>query len=145
MQPFWLRSVVAAAFIVSAVSSCASSTSPESRALDGPWTSGPACLSLGLNLSWTNAGVSGSGTYRTDIGPTTCGAAPLLAASGAVVLDAHRKSSTSLEGTMTFDGKTRATFLGTLTITGGSGSIVGTAVTPDGRALAFGISEGLIP
>ena len=99
MQPFRIRSVAVAALIVVAQSSCASSTSPESRALDGPWTSGPICLALALKLSWTDADVIGSGTYRTDVGPPGCEATPLLVGSGAVVLQAHRTSSTSLSGT----------------------------------------------
>jgi len=145
MQPFRIRLVAVAALITLTVTSCASSTSPESRALDGPWTSGPICLALALNLSWTDADVSGSGTYRTDVGPPGCAAAPLLVASGTVTLQAHRTSSTALSGSMTFDGRTHAQFTGTLTITGRSGSIVGSAVTADGHTLAVGISEGLIP
>lgn len=126
--------------------SCSSSTSPATKALDGDWTTGHACLTLGLKLSWTDAHMSGSGLYRTDDGPTSgCPVLSPLGAVGNVALDARRTSSTALSGTMTFDDKTRATFTGTLTPNPGGGRIDASVLTPDGSATLVTIFEGLIP
>ena len=146
MQRTHIRRLLLAAAAAVASASCGASTSPSLHALDGPWTSGHACLSLGFNLSWTGNEVDGSGNYRTDVGPVTCAPAPAaLLDFGSVVMTAIRPSATAITGTMTFDGATRAKFTGTLVRNSGGARIDGTVTMPDGGAAAFTVFEGLIP
>jgi hypothetical protein len=133
-----------AVLVAFGATSCTVSTSPATRLLDGEWTTGHACLTLGLSLNWTDADVSGTGTYRTDDGPTGCADSRLLGTSGEVALVAHRMSSTSLSGTMTFDNKTHAVFTGILTTTSGV-RIDASVVPPNDTAMMVRIFEGLIP
>ncbi|HEX4684423.1 MAG TPA: hypothetical protein VH277_17020 [Gemmatimonadaceae bacterium] len=126
--------------------SCTSTTSPASRALDGEWTTpGHGCFTLGFTLDWRDDNVSGSGGYRTDAGPVGCVRPPGLQAFGAATVSATRPSTSTLSGTMTFDGGTRATFAGVLVDVNGGFSIAGTIVMPDGSAEAVTIYQGAVP
>jgi hypothetical protein len=144
MQPANSRTFAFAALIAFAVA-CSSSTSPADRALDGPWTTGLACLTLGLDLNWTSSHVTGDGNYRTGAGPTSCPALAGLHDLGTVSLTATRLSPTVVSGTMTFDGATRTTFTGNLIENSGSGRIDALVTLSDGTAVQVGLIEGLIP
>jgi hypothetical protein len=145
MQRTFIRTWFVAGVIGVTTLSCSSNTSPATRALDGPWTTGHSCLALGLNLSWTTFKVDGDGTYRTDVGPVSCTKPPALESSGTVALDATRLSAASLSGTMTFDGGTQGKFTGTLTQDAGGARIDGSVAMPDGTTATVTLIEGLVP
>ena len=145
MPHTFVRCLALAGAVAIAAASCSSSTSPATRALDGPWTNGHNCLALGLNLTWTAFKVDGDGTYRTDVGPVSCTRLAVLSNSGTVSLDATRLSAGSLSGTMTFDGATKGKFSGTLTQNTGGSRIDGSVVMPDGTTGVVTLIEGLIP
>lgn len=145
---FTRRPFVGPALLLAIASAaCGSSTSPRDKALDGEWTTGHACLALGLDLTWTSGTLNGSGTYRTDVGPTTCTSSTKLRASGlgTATLSATRRAAAALDGTMTFDAGERATFTGTLVQSSGGAYIDAVVVTSDGVSNPVRIYEGLIP
>jgi hypothetical protein len=144
MQPTRSRTFAVAALIAFAVA-CSSSTSPADRALDGPWTTGLGCLTLGLDLNWTSSHVSGDGSYRTGAGPASCPALTGLHDLGTLSLTATRLSATVVSGTVKFDGATQATFTGNLIENSGGGRIDALVTLSDGTVVQVGLVEGLIP
>jgi hypothetical protein len=128
---------------------CSDTLSPEDRSLDGPWSTGHLTfgLDMAVNLTWTNADVSGSGSYAAFDPGVQCGTAT-IAGSNTVAFTATRPTSREIRGQMTFGAGPRFQFQGTLTVDAqhpGFASIDGHLIAADGTQCALPLRQGLIP
>src|SRR6185437_5260285 len=131
------RTLLLLASLLLAGTACSDTVSPEDRSLDGPWSTGPLIIGLGmaLNLTWTNGDVGGSGGYAAF-------------GSGTAVLTATRPTSREIRGQMTFGTGPRFQYQGTLTVDSqhpGFASIDGNLISPDGSQCSLPLRQGLIP
>src|SRR6185437_5546720 len=143
------RILLLLASLLLAGTACSDTVSPEDRSLDGPWSTGPLIIGLGmaLNLTWTNGDVGGSGGYAAFGSGAPCGTATITG-SGTAVLTATRPTSREIRGQMTFGTGPRFQYQGTLTVDSqhpGFASIDGNLISPDGSQCSLPLRQGLIP
>ena|SRR5512146_32773 len=138
------RSTPVIAVLVSAtLLACGSdrSTSPNTAALDGPWSTHLAGVGLVLELNWSSDSVRGTGTYTVIGGTLGCGGST-LSGDGNVTFAAARTSATSISGAMRFDNGWTPPYTGALIdgsrIDGAFGSV-------DAGPCPLTLYHGLVP
>ncbi len=140
-----------AAFTIAAIA-CGDSTSPETRSLDGAWSTGHTIvgLELGLALTWTERTVHGTGGYALANDSLACGTTtPAIPGNGTVTLNATRPAVDRVSGSLQFDGGATIPFDGTVVdssrINGSFARIEATITAPDGTKCAWGLIHALVP
>jgi hypothetical protein len=125
------------------VSACAGAVSPTDRALDGPWTTGHTIsgLEMGLDLTWSQDRVTGTGGINGAPPPVHCGSV-VIAELTTATLTATRPSSTEIRGMMTIGTSITMAYEGSLIATG---QIDGLLVAADGTECGITLRQGLIP
>ena len=132
-----------------AAAACSDAVSPEDRSLDGPWSTGPLTIGLGmgLNLTWTQDRVSGPGSYAAFGSGAQCGSTTITG-STTLELTATRPTSREIRGQLTFGTGPRFQLQGTLIVAEqhpGFAEIDANLFAPDGTGCSMPIRQGLIP